>query len=195
MKQVTFSFILCFIVFPFLQSCHWVSPEKTVEGNHLIVNHLIDVKDFSGIRMDCFGEIIYKQIPEEEPYFQITTDENILPYLDLRVENNCLIISRKDTVIAPSKLTVYTNSKNLTRITLSDSASIHLAGEVNALQMDMCLTEKAKIVADSLLCREIRVEADGFGEVKLIGAATQGCFRTKGNAAIDLNNFFVEHFN
>jgi hypothetical protein len=145
--------------------------------------------------MDCGGEIIYQQLSEETPYFQITTDENILPHLDLKVENNCLIISRNDTLIAPSRLVIYTNSRNLNQITLRDSASIHLEGEVNALQMNMTVAEKAKVTADSLFCREIRVDADGYGNIKLTGAATQGAFRTKGNAAIDLHDFVVEYFN
>jgi hypothetical protein len=194
MKRFTLFFILGFIAFPVLQSCSWNDSEKKIEGNRKIVNHLINIEDFSRINMDCFGEIIYKQRSEESPYFQITTDENILPYLDLRVEDDCLIISRNDTIIAPSKLTIYTNSRNLAQITLSDSASIHLAGEVNAPRMDICLKEKAQLETDSLICREIWVDVADYGKVKLSGASTQGFFLTEGNARIDLEKFLVEDY-
>jgi hypothetical protein len=194
MTKIRFTslFALLFIAFPILQSCTFFSSEKKVEGNRKMVNHLIDVKDFNKIRMDCIGEIIYKQISEEEPYFQITTDENILPYLDLKVEDNCLIISRNDTIIAPSKLTIYTNSKNLEKITLCDSAVILLAGEVNAKRMDMNISGKAQVSMDSLLCREIFVEVAGNGKVNLAGASGKTFLRTKENGVINLDKFFSE---
>jgi hypothetical protein len=194
MKRFTLFFILGFITFPLLQSCSWTDSGKKVEGNRKIVNHLINIADFTSINMDCFGEIIYRQVSEENPYFQITTDENILPYLDLRVEDDCLIISRNDTIIAPSKLTIYTNSRNLAQITLSDSASLHLVGEVNALRMDICLKEKAQLETDSLTCKEIWVDVVDYGNVKLSGASTQGFFLTGGNAKIDLEKFLVEDY-
>jgi hypothetical protein len=195
MKQLTFLFVLFFATLPFLQSCQRAGTGKIVEGNRLIIDHLVDITDFTCIRMDCGGEIIYQQLSEEAPYFQITTDENILPYLELKVENNCLVISKNDTTIAPSRLVVYTNSRNLNQIVLSDSASIRLEGEVNSLQMNVSVTEKAQITADSLFCREIRVDADGYGNIKLTGAATYGVFRTGENAVLDLHDFPVEYYN
>ena len=194
MKQLTFVFVLSFIAFPFLQSCNWSSSEKKVEGSGVMVNHLLDIQDFKEISMDCIGEIIYKQISEEEPYFQITTDENILPYIDLRVENNCLIITRNDTIISPSKLTIYTNSKSLEKITLCDSATIQLAGEVNAKRMDMHIAGQAKVNMDSLFCEEIKVNVVDYGMVILAGASNKASFRTTGNGAIESGNFLFEEF-
>jgi hypothetical protein len=193
MQRFTRLFVLVFIAFPIFVSCNQSGNSKIVEGNHRIINRLIDVCDFNEIKMDCIGEIIYTQIPEDEAYFQITTDENILPYLNMKVENNCLIISRNDTIITPSKLTIYTNSKGLNKITLNDSASIKLAGEVNAKRMNICIAGQAKVSMDSLFCREIIVDVAEYGAITLVGASNFARFLTRGNGAIASENFLVEH--
>jgi hypothetical protein len=192
MKTFTLFFIGCFIALPFFNACN--SSEKKVEGNYIIVNQLIDIQDFDEIRMDCPGEIIYHQLSEEQPFCQITTDENILPYLSLRVENNCLIISRNDTIIAPSKFTVYTNSRNLGKISLCDSAAVCLAGQVNAKRMDMNIAGQAQVKMDSLFCQEMRVEVVGNGKVNLTGASNKVCFYTQENGAINAENFIYETY-
>ena len=195
MREFTFIFVLSFIAFPFLQSCnYWSSSEKRVEGNGVIVNRLLEVQDFDSISMDCVGEIIYEQVSEEDPYFQITTDENVLPYIDFRVENGCLMISRNDTIVMPSKLKIYTNSRSLGRIVLCDSAVIQLAGEVNAKRLDMYIEGRARVRTDSLFCEELRVDVADFGNVDLVGASNRACFRTRGNGAVNSESFIFEEF-
>jgi hypothetical protein len=193
MKTFTPLFVLCFIAFPFLNACNNLS-EKKVEGNWMVTNHLIDMQDFDEIRMDCPGEIIYKQFSEEQPFFQITTDENIFAYLTLRVENRCLIISRNDTVIAPSKFTVYTNSRNLEKITLCDAAKIHLANQVNAKRMEIDVAGKAQVTMDSLICQEIKVSVAGEGKVELTGGSNKAYFYTEDNGSLVTENFLSETY-
>jgi len=131
MKHITKLFAILFFIFPFFFSC--VFSNKPIYGNHQLVNQRIDINNYEKVILDIPGEVYYQQFSESAPYLQVHTDENIFKSLYIRVQNDQLIIDvKKDSIIKPSKLTIYTCSRNLNQVTLNGSGEIRLKGEVNS---------------------------------------------------------------
>ncbi|RHJ82706.1 head GIN domain-containing protein [Parabacteroides sp. AM08-6] len=68
---------------------------RTVKGNGNLVNKEISIKDYDAIEALGGVTIEYEQ-SSASPYLQLTIDENILPYLDIRVKGKTLSIGFKD---------------------------------------------------------------------------------------------------
>ena len=191
MKTVTRAFIFFAFSFLFFQSC--VIDLQTIKGSGNIVSKEIPISDYTEIEVGGVAEIVYEQQTVREPYFQINVDDNILPLLDIKVENNKLIIKTKDnSSISPSRFKVYTNSNNLGKIKLAGSGEVHLKGEVNSKDLKIELAGSGDIVADSLYCDRFDMSIAGSGTARLRGASNNSSFSVAGSGDIKGYNFSVD---
>ena len=166
----------------------------TVRGSGEIVSKEISISDYTEIEAAGVAEIIYEQKTVGEPYFQINVDDNIFPLLDIRVDNNKLIIKTKDNSnISPSRFKVYTNSSNIGKIKLAGSGEIHLKGEVNSKNLSINLAGSGDIVADSLYCDKFDMSIAGSGTAQLKGASNESAFSVAGSGDIRGYNFTVDN--
>ena len=190
MKTFTHAFIfLSFIALSF-QSC--IIDMQAIKGNGNIVNKEIAISDYTEIEVSEMAEIVYEQQTVREPYLQINVDDNILPLLDIRVDNNKLIIKSKDNNnLQPSRFKIYTNSNNLGKISLTGSGEIHLKGEVNSKNLKIEVAGSGDIVADSLYCDRFDMSVAGSGTARLKGASNKSTFSIAGSGDIKGYNFSV----
>ena len=192
MKTATTIFILCFLVFPFLQSCDSLHG-KTVKGNYEIVHEKISISDYNEIKLDLPAEVIYEQISYEEPFLQVSVDKNIYSHLDISVVNNCLVIKAKgDSVIQPTRFTILTNSKNLQKVNLNGTGDLVMKRQVNAPKMEITVAGTGSLKADSLYCENISVNITGTGSAKIQGAATYAKFKIQGTGSINAFDYLSE---
>lgn len=193
MKQFSKIFAIIFITFPFFIACN--SEKGTIHGNHQIAVQKFTVEDFSSILLNNLeAEVIYQQYSDTAPYLQINTDENILPYLNVRVADNQLIIeAQPDSIVSPSKLKIYTNSKSLAKVDLTGSGKVHLLGEVNSREMEIKIQGSGEIVTDSLICHTLNMDIVGSGIAMLKGAATESRLSIQGDGNIDASGYLVEN--
>ena len=195
MKHSVKLFAIVFMAFPFLSSCIFVN-QKPVYGNHQLVNQQIKIEDYESIVLKIPGEVNYQQFSDSTPYFQIHTDENIFNALDVRVEGNQLIIeAKKDSLLKPSQLTVYTCSHNLNRAGLYGSGEIRLKGEVNAKKFELNIFGSGNLLADSLLCEKMEANIFGSGNAQLTGACVNSSFKIAGSGSVQGFNFLVQELN
>jgi len=195
MKHPVQLFAILFMTSPLLMSCVF-SNGKTIYGNHQMVNQRIDIGDYDAVILNIQGEVFYQQFSDSTPYLQIHTDENILKALNVRVENNQLIIDvKKDSIISPSQLTIYTCSHNLNYVMLAGSGELRLKGEVNAKDFKLDLSGSGNILADSLLCEQMMARVTGSGNIQLTGASNQSSFTITGSGGIHAYNYLVQELN
>jgi hypothetical protein len=195
MKHSTQLFAFLFMAFPFLFSCA-LSNKKPIFGNHQLVNQRIDIENYEKVVLKIPGEVFYQQFSDSAPYLQIHTDENILNALDVKVENNQLIISVKDdSIIKPSQLTIYTSSHNLNQVMLVGSCEIRLKGEVNAENFNLSIFGSGNLRADSLLCNKMEVNITGSGNTQLTGASNYSSYMITGSGSIQALNYLVQDLN
>jgi hypothetical protein len=77
-------------------------------------------------------EIVHEQ-SNAAPYFEITIDENVFPYVNVEVKGSQLIVSPKQNYnLEPTTYKVKTNSKYLKKVNKAGSGSIR--GISNQLQ-------------------------------------------------------------
>lgn len=191
MKHFHTLFVLLFMAIPLYTGCQ--SEKGNVKGNHQVLLKEYSIADYSEIRINLPAEIVYQQYAEARPYLQINTDDNIFPHLDIRVEDNCLVIDAKpDSVISPTVLKVYTTSRNLKRVDLSGPGEVRLMGEVNAREMTIDLKNSGSLVTDSLFCERLTVSVAGTGNVRLQGAANNSSFSVCDAGSIDASAYASE---
>jgi len=195
MEKFTRLFAFIAVALPAFSSCNFLSRQGT-QGNYQIVSKTIDIPDYDEIvvKLDAkVTKITYQQFSDSVPYLQVNTDDNLLSALDIRVEDNKLIIDTKpDSVIQPTQLTIYTNSKNLKKAQMLGVGELYLRGEVNAENFDMNITGVGNIRTDSLLCENLKVTILGVGNAKLIGAARESSFTTAGVGNIQAFDYLVQ---
>jgi hypothetical protein len=180
MKTFTSAFILCFILFPFVLSCTG-NRFKEVKGNYILVNEKISVGDYEEIVLEVPANIIYRQISQSEPFLQVSVDQNIFPYLDISVQNGRLIIAQNnDSLLKPTRFTIYANSKSLSKLEVKGNGSIFLENEVNARNMDILIAGTGDMKADSLYCENLCIRIKGTGDVEIKGASTRATFDISG---------------
>ena len=184
MNAFTKLFIFSFILFPFFISCDHLG-KTPIQGNHQLVNLRINVEDYDNIILNIPAEVFYQQFSDSAPYLQIHTDENIFEMLDLKVLNNELMIDiKKNLIIKPSKLTIYTCSRHLKKVRITDSGNIYLKGEVNAKDFNLEISGSGSLLADSLLCERTDILISGSGKADLKGASNQASFAISGSGNI-----------
>ena len=194
MKQTTKLLAFLFLAFPVFTSC--VFSNKPIYGNHQLVNQQIDIDNYETVVLNIPGKVFYQQFSDSAPYLQIHTDENIFKALDVRVQGNQLVIDvKKDSIIVPSELTVYTCSHNLSQVTVNGSGDIRLKGEVNAKDFILNVTGSGNFLADSLLCNELTARVTGSGNAQLIGASNRSSFMITGSGNIKAFDYLVQDLN
>ena len=193
MKQtVTSIFILFFLTFPFLQSCESLQG-KIVKGNYEIIHEKISISDYNEINLNLPAEVIYEQISQDDPFLQITVDKNIYPYLDISVVDNRLVIKTKnDSIIQPTKFTIFTSSKNLQKVDLSGTGNLLMKRQVNSPKMNIIVAGTGSVKADSLYCENISVNIAGTGNAEIKGAATFAKFTVHGTGNIRAFDYLTE---
>jgi len=192
MKHSSLLFAIAFMAFPLFYSCNF-SGNKPIYGNYQLVNQQIDISDYESVILKIPAEVFYQQYSDSAPYLQIHTDENIFKALDVRVENNKLIIeAKKDSVLKPSKLTIYTCSHNIGQVTVTGSGEIRLKGEVNAKNFDLSIYGSGNFLADSLVCEKMKAQISGSGNTQLTGASANSSFKITGSGNIHAFDFLVQ---
>jgi hypothetical protein len=178
---------------PVFVSCFFAG-NTPIYGNHQLLNEQLDITDYEEISLNISADVFYQQFSDSAPYLQIRTDENIFASLDVKVEGRKLIIStKKDSVIKPSKLTIYTCSRNLKEVKITGSGDITLKGEVNAKNFDLSISGSGSLFVDSLVCKDIEAKITGSGNAKLIGVSSSASFKVTGSGDIQAYNFYVEN--
>ena len=195
MKQSAQLFAFLFIASPVFISCVF-SNKAPIYGNYQLISQQINIDDYDQVVLNLPAEVLYKQYSDSTPYLQIYTDENIMNALDVRVENHQLIIdTKKDSIIKPSKFTIYTNSHHLNQVAVTGSGKIQLKGEVNAEDFKLEIAGSGNFLADSLICDKIAVNITGSGNAELTGASNYSSFTVTGSGDIHAFNYLVQELN
>jgi hypothetical protein len=143
MKKLT----VALLVFVFVLSACSFTPPGTVTGSGKMVTESFDVQDFDQIRLGTSGVLYIEQ--GDEFSLSIEADDNILPLLDVEVEQGVLTL-RTEPDITPLQFETITY-----RVTLPELSAIDLSGSADIRVEDFS--------ADSL-----SVNINGSGDVTFV---------------------------
>jgi hypothetical protein len=133
---------------------------ETIRGNKNIITKTVPVKDYDEVSAAGSMTFEYEQ-SDKEPYFEITVDENILPYINIEVQGKKLIVAPKKDEgswlnnsynLNPTVYKIKSNSKELQKISFAGSGHF--------------------VVNSPLHTSSFAIDMAGSGEVDLIQVVT-----------------------
>ena len=172
MKKITIPFFACIVL---VTGCRWVG----VRGNGHIVTDQRTIEDFSELHARGGFKIEWRSGP---PALSITTDENLLPYIETRTIDNHLELRTRErlwprhgikVVVSSSTRTgaKLTGATDLTASGLTGSkfavesrgaADVTLDGAVDELLADM--TGASDLKAKTLQTRSVQISITGASD-------------------------------
>ena len=171
---------------------------EKVKGNGNLVTTKIAITDYNVLKLDGLMDFTYEQ-SDEEPYLEITLDENLFEYLTAEVKDRTLSIALKDRQVeSVTSFKVRSNSKWLKEIKATGNANFMVMSplvgdemtvkggnnsliqiekpiQVGALRLDV--GGNANIVVDDLTVDKLNCDMSGAGSIRLKnGKAATGEF-------------------
>ncbi|MBO4671414.1 MAG: DUF2807 domain-containing protein [Oscillospiraceae bacterium] len=142
---------------------------KVVRGNGVAVTSEVEVPAFSSISILGSSDVVFTQGPKA---VSLTTDENLLEYYSIEVEEDKLIVStQKGVSVSPKTKTVITVSNpDLSGVGILGSGDCKVQdGLKSEGEFSFTVTGSGDLYADSIVCTEFTSKVSGSGDVKVEG--------------------------
>jgi len=182
---------------------------RSVQGEGPVVTQSFDLRDFDAIVINGNADVDFSQSEGYE--VTLTTQENILDYLNYRVEGTTLYLETKDRVeVRSEKYDLAVKAPALKEIEVNGAAEIDLRRMKLDGDLDVRINGAGEISMESLACRNlsvhangaadmeatvdvesVRIEVNGAGDVQLAGKAQTAKFDVNGAGDIDARNLSV----
>ena len=162
MKKLT----VALLVFVFVLSACTITPLGVVTGSGKMVTESFDVQDFDQIRVGTSGVLYIEQ--GDEFSLSIEADDNILPLLDVEVEQGVLTL-RTEPDITPLQFEtiIYrVTLPELSMIDLSGSADIRV-GDFSADALSVNINGSGDVTFVNLGVASLSVRISGSGDMIL----------------------------
>ena len=183
--RVFLSFVFLCLVF---QSC--LLGYKSIDGNGEHVRTEFPISDYNVIVLNLSADVIYNNDSISAPYLQVYTDSNILPHIQVVIEDHKLVISSVEGAnLRATNFKIFTNSKTLETVNVNGSGRIRLKGEVNAKAMKIDISGSGSVLADSLYCEQIDLTISGSGKMELKGVSNHTDLNISGSGKIEALEF------
>lgn len=191
MKNIIYT--LCILLTLILSSCD----PNAIRGNKNITENIVKISDYKNfiyeMQGSSRGKITYEQRLDTIPYLRIVTDENIFSLLDIKSDSTSLSIKVEgNKKLNPSKLEIYTNSPELTKVVIAGNVNTLLKGNVRTPELTFELYGAGDFVSDSLICNSIVSKVYGISRVKLIGKTGKIECHISGKSSTDTENLLAD---
>lgn len=141
---------------------------EVITGNGKVKEKVVDVSGFNKVELNGIGDLIIEQGSAEG--LRIKCEENFLPYIEVSVEDDTLIIDLKPHIsFDPSyDITYYLSVKNLSSVELNGVGDI----VINTLETSNLVAASngvGDITITNLLADNVDVNLSGIGDIRLDG--------------------------
>lgn len=194
-------------------------PGKVIKGDGNVITKTIPITDYSKLQAAGSITINYSQ-SDEEPFLQVTTDENILEVFEFTIEDGSTLRIRpkkeyrRNTVFRPTEFTINTNSRKFEKaevagstkfnansplqtdrlsLSLAGNGEINLNGRVDAAKVTSEIAGSATLNAHELFCNDYKGSIAGSGTLNLGGATEKAVFEIAGSGDVRAFDFRIEN--
>lgn len=177
--------LLSIILLPsILCSCLFKTNSTKGDGN--VISKEIAIKDYNQLDIEVNDMVLVYKQSTEVPYLKIETDRNIMDLLTIEQEEEEITIkvSPKHTQIAPTHLTITTNSTKLKELTIAGNGSCNLGKGITGEELEIILAGKCTVQADSITVNQLDCAIAGNGELQLTGIVNKTEIESAGNSQI-----------
>lgn len=145
---------------------------ETIKGNKNIVTKTVSVSDYDEISLAGQMDVIYEQ-SDAAPYFEITIDENVFPYVLIEVKGSTLKVGpqrdgNSSYNIQPTVYKIKTNSKELKKLDKAGSGDFKVVSplKTNKLTINSAGSGSVEFQQD-VICDQTEINMAGSGDVEL----------------------------
>jgi len=162
--------------------CHWVRGVSgpVIRGSGVLLKEVRPVSGLDRVTLRGSGKAIL--IQGEEEGLTIETDANLLPYIESRVVNGCLIVEPKGgATLKPTRGIRYElRFKRLGEISLEGAFEAE-GKSVKADTLEARISGSGTIRLDRVEAEELRLSVSGSGKVSWAGSAARQSVRISGS--------------
>ena len=172
MKTKALFFITCIL----LATTNGFAQKNTIKGDGNIVTKEVSISNYDEISYVGRMDIEYEQ-SDAAPYLRIMVDENILPYLDIKVKGKTLIIQPKDDKkfhkefshslnLHPTVCEIKTNSRELKDISAVGGGEFRVKTPLKVDRLYISIAGSSTINFEKLLeARKVDFNVAGSGDI------------------------------
>lgn len=146
------------------------SAQTRITGNKRYTTEKIRVSsDFTAINVKGSPDVYYTQV-SGKPSVEIYGSSNIIPYLDVFVENGTLIVKYKSntSINNPGKLEVRVSAPDVTTMRVSGSGDIYIENGINTSDdLQFFVQGSGDIQGRNINCNNLSVKVQGSGDINL----------------------------
>jgi hypothetical protein len=125
-------------------------------------------ENFTGIKVSASIDVILEQADTQS--VSVTTDSNLLPIIDTKVENGILVVRPNASYSSTNGVKVTVKMPKIESLQASSSSSITTTNTLTGTKIKLDCSSSADIIA-TLEVDDIQVEASSSSTVKLSGKA------------------------
>ena len=151
-----------------------------------------DVDDFTAVSFGVAGELFLKQGSQFR--VEIEGDEDLLDVIETYVQNDRLVIKKKNWRIKPNKkVTVYITMEEIDGLSVSGSGRLSSQGPINCDILNLGVSGSGKLNLENLSADEIDCGISGSGDVFISGkGADAGEISISGSGSFNGVDFEME---
>jgi hypothetical protein len=141
---------------------------NVVVGSGRVVEETFDVRDFSGVELATFGDLVIEMGEEES--LRVEAEENLIEYFEATVEDGTLKIEEREFVaLHPTKpVKFYLTAKTLDTVAVTGSGNVD-APDLEAERITITVSGSGDVEADDLSADEIALKLSGSGSLDIEG--------------------------
>lgn len=141
-------------------------PANTIIGSGNVIRQSFDVSGFDQIQLDTVGTV--QIVQGDSDSLIIETDDNILPYLNVKLAGDTLVLAGKNNInLEPSiSITYYLTVKKIRAITTNTSGNIS-AESIAADKFNIFLNGSGDVTLDRADVQQLSISSDGSGHVTI----------------------------
>lgn len=185
-----------------------------IDGNGHIVTREFPISDYDGISFVGWGDFEYEQ-SNKAPFLSITIDENLLEYLDVKVEGKTLkiepkkstsMLSRNSYNLNPTSFKIRSNSRKLQELNVvgsgdftmnkpiaieqleinkAGSGNILFNGKMTGRKLECKVAGSGTIVVADLHLESLKCSLAGSGEARVKGKVDRAEYSVAGSGKLD----------
>lgn len=186
MKSFLSSALLAVLLLSTTTAC----AQNRVVGSKNYITKNIEVKSFKHIKVVGSPDVIYTQSNGKEPKIEVYGSDNIVPLLEINVENTTLVVSfKKNTSITnPGKLEIRVSAPAVESMSVSGSGDIIIPNGISTSGLSLKVSGSGDITGKNITCGNLDLSVTGSGDIELSNAKVQNVnAKVQGSGDIELS--------
>jgi hypothetical protein len=184
MKKVLFLPVIALIIF--LTAC-----EAPIRGKGDLITETRDHQDFHALDISTQGRV---EVRRDSVFsIEITCEENLMPYLETKIENGTLQIDFDRPVWDADGLLIRVSAPNWDGFELSGSANVKILDAISGTQLTAKISGSGDLNFADLDFLNVEVDISGSGKVTLKGIGNYLEADINGSGDVEALDFFVKN--